>query len=495
MNMRLEVTIGSDEPIIYSLSESKIQVGSGDSCDISLPSSKGISRKHLEIKIEGEKVFVADLGSSNGSFINEERLVPGAKKEFTSFFPVKLAEDVYISLLTDEEMGNAAPAMLITIPEVGKKASGTDTKIEINDKKKISSSIKSTSHKPGPTKIIKNPLPKGKKKPEPKMNTSTAMVALILGGALAYHYYGTKNIEVPQPLAVEAKPKEETQQANLKEKITPKALSLIPSNEVPSFNTFDKILGEIKCATTLEKKICDLIPDSFGLSGGVVESVDNVTIIVPEKKWYALTMDVLPSSDLTLRAKLIAILFLRSLPAIDPNLTDKNIFIVFYRVIDSTPVAATIIGVRPQEIAPFQEVTPLDLARELRLKSGRDIPQYVKFFSIIQGTREPEAVIGTETTAAQNPAATPVAAALPTPGRVPPPAPVRPPIVPQIQRNTEERYRSTPQRPMPGPPEGRPRPAIRQNPAVAPTPAPLRDSDRAPIPFDMPSNPEDSPNQ
>jgi hypothetical protein len=39
-------------------------------------SFNSISRSHLEIKIENDNIYVKDLGSSNGTFINEEKLQP-----------------------------------------------------------------------------------------------------------------------------------------------------------------------------------------------------------------------------------------------------------------------------------------------------------------------------------------------------------------------------------------------------------------------------------
>ncbi len=48
-------------------------IGRKNSCDLRIPLSS-VSRKHCELKIEGDKVVVRDVGSSNGTFHNNIRV-------------------------------------------------------------------------------------------------------------------------------------------------------------------------------------------------------------------------------------------------------------------------------------------------------------------------------------------------------------------------------------------------------------------------------------
>ena len=100
--MRLEVLVGNSDPQIFPLNRPKILIGSHEGCDIILQAD-GVSRKHLIVTIEDDNYFVTDQGSVNGSFINDERLVPGRRVEFTSFFPVRIGDNILITLLSDEE--------------------------------------------------------------------------------------------------------------------------------------------------------------------------------------------------------------------------------------------------------------------------------------------------------------------------------------------------------------------------------------------------------
>lgn len=105
--MRLEVLVDQQEPLIFPLNKEKIVIGSGENCDIVLETD-GISRKHVIIYCGEDDFYVVDQGSTNGTFINEERLVPGKRVEFTSFFPVRMGFNVLLTLLSDEETNDLA---------------------------------------------------------------------------------------------------------------------------------------------------------------------------------------------------------------------------------------------------------------------------------------------------------------------------------------------------------------------------------------------------
>jgi pSer/pThr/pTyr-binding forkhead associated (FHA) protein len=47
-----------------------------DGCDFNLPTDQHISRQHVEISVRGDRFFISDLESRNGTFIGETRLSP-----------------------------------------------------------------------------------------------------------------------------------------------------------------------------------------------------------------------------------------------------------------------------------------------------------------------------------------------------------------------------------------------------------------------------------
>lgn len=55
------------------LSKDKTVVGRQEGCQLRIPIA-GVSRKHCEIVVQGGSIVVRDLGSSNGTFVNQERV-------------------------------------------------------------------------------------------------------------------------------------------------------------------------------------------------------------------------------------------------------------------------------------------------------------------------------------------------------------------------------------------------------------------------------------
>lgn len=55
------------------LPERSMVIGRGNQCDIVIPGTH-LSRRHTEISIEGNHLRIKDLGSANGTFLNELRI-------------------------------------------------------------------------------------------------------------------------------------------------------------------------------------------------------------------------------------------------------------------------------------------------------------------------------------------------------------------------------------------------------------------------------------
>jgi pSer/pThr/pTyr-binding forkhead associated (FHA) protein len=61
----------------YPISKSRTVIGRGTEADITVDDS-GISRKHVEVLWDGTRAQANDLGSTNGSKLNGQRLVSAA---------------------------------------------------------------------------------------------------------------------------------------------------------------------------------------------------------------------------------------------------------------------------------------------------------------------------------------------------------------------------------------------------------------------------------
>lgn len=73
MIVKLIVVSGKSAGRSIAVKRSKFLIGRADECDIR-PLSEEVSRRHCAIIVGPESVFVEDLGSRNGTFVNGERI-------------------------------------------------------------------------------------------------------------------------------------------------------------------------------------------------------------------------------------------------------------------------------------------------------------------------------------------------------------------------------------------------------------------------------------
>jgi pSer/pThr/pTyr-binding forkhead associated (FHA) protein len=66
---KLKVLSGKNVGKTYTLSNSETIIGRASDCDVQIP-SENISKQHAKIVIDPQKVVLADLNSTNGSFVN-----------------------------------------------------------------------------------------------------------------------------------------------------------------------------------------------------------------------------------------------------------------------------------------------------------------------------------------------------------------------------------------------------------------------------------------
>lgn len=125
-------------------------IGRDSSCDISIP-VEHLSRKHAELTLQEGKLFVTDLGSSNGTFVNGNRvnrieLHPGDKLKFdvlTFTIDGPQQED-----LPDPNKTIIRPAIKINPADLPKRQPRTES-TEVGDKTTPRASVqKKPSSKP-----------------------------------------------------------------------------------------------------------------------------------------------------------------------------------------------------------------------------------------------------------------------------------------------------------------------------------------------------------
>src|SRR3990167_8639485 len=73
MNLLLYMFKSTGEPKAFHIEQGRTVIGRRDDCDLRIPLSQ-ISRKHAIITVEEKRAVLKDLGSINGTYINNKRV-------------------------------------------------------------------------------------------------------------------------------------------------------------------------------------------------------------------------------------------------------------------------------------------------------------------------------------------------------------------------------------------------------------------------------------
>lgn len=277
--MRIEVLIGNDDPIIFPLNSSKMTLGSSEHCDIIIDAD-GVSRKHITFISEGDNYFVVDQGSTNGSFINEERLIPGRKTEFTSFFPVRLGDNVLISLLSDDE--DLESDVRIDFPKSAETSSpnpkpsrqsdhDSTSVISLAELKKVKTEHLILQRDEKRAARRKN-KPVEKKKPKKKLNYMSYFIVFMILGAGFYNYKNRARVEEVRVAEVGQIVESQTPVAETPVSQPEEVPSLlVPDSDLVNKQSYETLLNDLKCTTDIEIYLCDFFPTARSDRLGAVQ--------------------------------------------------------------------------------------------------------------------------------------------------------------------------------------------------------------------------------
>lgn len=80
---------------IIKINKLEFSVGKGKTADFSIDNNTAVSRVHAKIYTRGGRFFIQDNNSTNGTFVDNERLEPGTETEISSGQIIKLADEEF----------------------------------------------------------------------------------------------------------------------------------------------------------------------------------------------------------------------------------------------------------------------------------------------------------------------------------------------------------------------------------------------------------------
>ena len=189
----------SGEVVQHNLKSSVVTIGRSKNCSIVAP-YEGISRHHCQIDFENSEIFVTDLASTNGVFIDGTRLEPNVKTHYQTYLTLSVGSIQSITIEFDDKTGIQSQNPFETIQGGGQKPSQPkqDTQLtkttgyvpSISTNSEIK--VKSKRSTPQNTSATQTSIKIPSKKKEKKNTLLTNIVAvLLLIGAIAW--YATKD--------------------------------------------------------------------------------------------------------------------------------------------------------------------------------------------------------------------------------------------------------------------------------------------------------------
>jgi pSer/pThr/pTyr-binding forkhead associated (FHA) protein len=339
--MRLEVQIDDGDPVIYVLNKPEIYVGSSPNSDI-VVSTLEVSRKHLKILIIENKCFVIDQGSTNGSYMNEARLVPGRRTEFTTFESLRLGDRVYLTLLQPNQAGTLNNKNIDVVPQVRTAISRIDS-----DKTRIIS-LKEL-HAAKSKKLAKKRIETAnRKKAESKRiraEKDALKRVLLLAGMWIGIGFGVNLVWQSLPDVVKktyAPPTKFSKEILLDDEefqnFTIAPADLLTRDLVKTY------LEKLKCVTDDEVYFCDKIASLKNDKSGAIEAEGQIILFIPEAVLLPRARDFLMNHsyskkpenmkrwDQRLIRKAMTIQFIdeQIRDAIGKDFKPKNVYLAFY---------------------------------------------------------------------------------------------------------------------------------------------------------------------
>ncbi len=116
--MRLSVQIEFDKTMDFETPKKRVIVGRSPNSDLVVP-HESVSRQHCKIEEIDNAFFITDLGSSNGTFIDGQRLQVNSKTPYSSSSQLRLGK-ADAALVRSQSAAQVPPEKIISSQVSGK---------------------------------------------------------------------------------------------------------------------------------------------------------------------------------------------------------------------------------------------------------------------------------------------------------------------------------------------------------------------------------------
>jgi pSer/pThr/pTyr-binding forkhead associated (FHA) protein len=228
--------INSPTKDVFETSGNKIIFGRSPNANISIKREE-MSRYHFQIEIENGDCFITDLNSSNGVYINGEKIPSDQKIPYSLIFPIEIAQHISITLYLKEEDENHTPLNSPVITKNSSSYSEKKNKEPLTKTKTLQVPELQLSSAPQ-KKLFKKALnPKEAQKNKKQSSPQLILLILVVLAIPIYIHFSGEEMQVSDQESVDSE---------LPDPVTTQATVDLPKLEPESFS-YEDLIQKTSC--------------------------------------------------------------------------------------------------------------------------------------------------------------------------------------------------------------------------------------------------------
>jgi pSer/pThr/pTyr-binding forkhead associated (FHA) protein len=190
--MHLQLKLFSGEEFKHFVESDVFTLGRSSKCEVIAP-FVGVSRQHLQIEVKNGEIFITDLGSTNGVFIDGEKVTPHVKLPYKTFLNLSFGQVQSLQI------------HLETLPQKSDEQTTLD-RYSFNSLTRPSKEVKDKSSTIKTKKEQKrSALPKNAKeetisKTHKNIIFTNLLALMILGFAIAWYLFKEEEVQPPSQI-------------------------------------------------------------------------------------------------------------------------------------------------------------------------------------------------------------------------------------------------------------------------------------------------------
>lgn len=344
--MYLKVKAGNKDAVIYELVSSDFFIGSGSVAHLVIL-DPGVSKKHIRLYNDEGAWFAIDQGSTNGSFLESEKLIPGKVQEIDLDVELKLGHQVFITLLATAKDALPIPSSHEVLKEQSASKKSDDDKTQIISLEDFKAA-KAIAEKQKKRELQRKKAAQLRKKQEDQNKIAKSVLIFLLviaAGILVNKYWNSKKSKVKKDTIVnkiktKMKSDQEIDTDLLGYRIS--RSSLVPRNRISAMK------NTIKCT---DPSILMYCMRGGAFLGGKLDG-DNLILFADEKAWLKKVFINFGKNESLLR-KVLFLLALKREFSQPTNLERMNLFLAFYKTDENQMMVLSFVGAVDSKIIPI----------------------------------------------------------------------------------------------------------------------------------------------